>query len=754
MLGVLRPASPGVLESGRSTASEQRSARWLRTETYRSAEMRFLKGDSAGVSRGEVDDASVGESHKRAAAQEGDAGAIISKARELNRISQTKYRQRLKAMAIELQGVLEERREALREARERRTQYTAENRRLHRRKTSATDALLNSIKSRSEPPPASAALGPAMAMSLQAYPSAACDAGMLPPPQRPDGPTSTAGDLEEPLATGGTRVAGSTADGATEQMDSGHAASAVVVVFVRLRPTDVLPPADAPANPPGAADSAQHAVPSGGAAVGPADVHDAEQVVQRIAVRLQALRRAAAAGSNAAVGDIRWLLGTPYSMPDGQRLAFSTARVSDECWASQHAFWLLIHLEAEFLAATTDPSAMLCSADMEPPTGEDAGPNAAAAARSGTATAAATAHSIERLLRDASDVSTTDLHVTCGGRERAPVAAFIPTVVRQLCEQYRGHLPQRAWARACWAYVEFVRALGRPEGSTEPCHHWRAARATGASAAEHDGVRCPRCCVLATVLRTLRECVTEVAQNTEVVKLQPLPLAGVQARSHELCACMSIMHAQGLHEAPADSRVVCYSMLDGSTSLTAEIPFMVKCFERLQLSHSQQVRLAAMWQMWRRSRRSYDSRLEAAMEPLSHLACSPPAPCATHAAHPAHGSAAFAPPSPAEHAASVCCECCACAMRMSKRLHGASMRVHSHSALALRRLRAFQEHDSACVAAVLQAVCMPGVLLSAEQITQQMQMSVEMQRPHPDWLQLCEMADEDLKRRSTFHALS
>lgn len=52
-----------------------------------------------------------------------------------------------------------------------------------------------------------------------------------------------------------------------------------------------------------------------------------------------------------------------------------------------------------------------------------------------------------------------------------------------------------------------------------------------------------------------------------MVKLQPLPLAHVRARLHELFACMSLMRAQGLIEAPEDARITYHSALDGRSSL-------------------------------------------------------------------------------------------------------------------------------------------------------------------------------------------
>lgn len=281
-----------------------------------------------------------------------------------------------------------------------------------------------------------------------------------------------------------------------------------------------------------------------------------------------------------------------------------------------------------------------------------------------------------------------------------------------------------------------------------------------------------------------------------MVKLQPLPPANVRARCQEVFACMSLMHAQRLHDAPAHVRVGYSAVFDDSLSVTVVcspvlpccvccaqraaqharhrvfmcssglmqprcglgrrhvlcmqgVSFVAKCFGRLQLTHAQQVKLASVWQMWRRNRQAYDSRVSAALTSLAGLACTPPGACRARPDAPILDA-----PDAAMHAEAAYCLCAACARRLARRLLGVSVRAHSHAALALRRLHVFQDLDCAGVAAVVQAVCLPTVFLSPEQIAHQMQLSIEHRMPPPDWLLLCKMADEELKSRTAFESLA
>lgn len=176
----------------------------------------------------------------------------------------------------------------------------------------------------------------------------------------------------------------------------------------------------------------------------------------------------------------------------------------------------------------------------------------------------------------------------------------------------------------------------------------------------------------------------------------------------------------------------------------------MRSFQRLHLQRSQQVLLAATWQMWVRSRRSQDGRLRSAAQPLSHLArmqdITPPWQPQPH-------SAALAPPAACTCSGAPGRLCPACATRLSTRLLGVSVKAHAHGAQAVRQLRSFQDRDAAAVAAVVGAVSMPGVVLSAGQLATQMYVSVEAKVQAADWLQLCQVADADLKQRDVFQGL-
>lgn len=178
---------------------------------------------------------------------------------------------------------------------------------------------------------------------------------------------------------------------------------------------------------------------------------------------------------------------------------------------------------------------------------------------------------------------------------------------------------------------------------------------------------------------------------------------------------------------------------------------MVPLFEKLQLTRPQQVLLAATWQMWVRNRRSQDGRLRAILQPLGSLVNE------NHVVHPwqPHPHCSVTAAAGATYCDDVgdCCICKACAHRLSRRLLGVSMKAHAHAAQAARQLHAFQEHDAASVAAVINAVRMPGAFLSAEQVACQMYASIEAKMPTVDWLQLCQTADADLKQRDIFRGL-
>lgn len=177
-----------------------------------------------------------------------------------------------------------------------------------------------------------------------------------------------------------------------------------------------------------------------------------------------------------------------------------------------------------------------------------------------------------------------------------------------------------------------------------------------------------------------------------------------------------------------------------------EVPFMVKSFERLQLRPPQQVLLAAAWQMWGRSRRTQDRRLLAASQPLARLARPHDLTRPWHTCPHGGPAAVEAARGPGE-----ACLCPACGDRLAPRLLGVG--AHVHAARAVRQLRSFQDRDAAAIATVVNAVCMPGVFLTAEQLAAQMHVSIEAKMPVADWLNLCRLADEDLKQRVLFSGL-
>lgn len=232
----------------------------------------------------------------------------------------------VQAIAEELEETLKLRRKELQAAKARRMQSTAENRQLHQRAISATDALLLCVKQARD--------------RWQAACTAPAAAAPLDPPPFVTGSDPSSRDTsrapEPPLQRGASTT--------IKTLDELGAAACMQP----LRPSDVLP------------DPASAAACIGGhgplpAAVAAVDIQTAERMVQDVGLKLATLRVHAGQRARVDAGVVQWLLQTPYTTARGETLSFGIAQAAGPCCASRHAFSLLLQLETCFLMAVVDP---------------------------------------------------------------------------------------------------------------------------------------------------------------------------------------------------------------------------------------------------------------------------------------------------------------------------------------------------------------------------------------------------------------
>lgn len=126
-------------------------------------------------------------------------------------------------------------------------------------------------------------------------------------------------------------------------------------------------------------------------------------------------------------------------------------------------------------------------------------------------------------------------HGRCGTTGRFLVSAGVPTIVRGITARYRSRMPPPVWAAVCSQFVDFVVSKQPPEGPRLPCplsaafeypddspQHGKepaapgAPTADGSLACQPDGPpnrclsgQCPKCGVVAVLVRALRDMITE-----------------------------------------------------------------------------------------------------------------------------------------------------------------------------------------------------------------------------------------------------
>lgn len=126
-------------------------------------------------------------------------------------------------------------------------------------------------------------------------------------------------------------------------------------------------------------------------------------------------------------------------------------------------------------------------------------------------------------------------HGRCGTTGRFLLSEGVPAVVRAIAARYRHRMPAPVWAAVCSQFVDFVVSKQPPEGAQPACplaalfdypdeatqcgegsDGQGAQAADGSLARLPDGTpdrcstgRCPKCCVVASLVRELRDIIAE-----------------------------------------------------------------------------------------------------------------------------------------------------------------------------------------------------------------------------------------------------
>lgn len=181
-------------------------------------------------------------------------------------------------------------------------------------------------------------------------------------------------------------------------------------------------------------------------------------------------------------------------------------------------------------------------------------------------------------------------------------------------------------------------------------------------------------------------------------------------------------------------------------------------YKTLRLSKAQHSVAAAVWQVWTRHRVALSARFRAALAdlaalpntgdlPMAELQLLKQAPHACgsavlylgrHAPHePGRACEAAAAAAPHAHAP---CRCCALRAPWQQRLLGSGGAATAAAVAAVGDLRTAHARDAEVLADMTRALCVPGALLSLEQLVRQVPVALRFGLPIVDWLQLCRSA--------------
>eukprot|EP00892_Ulva_mutabilis_P001433 jgi/Ulvmu1/11290/UM074_0005.1 len=705
----------------------------------------------------------------------------LEKRRQNNRQSQARYRNRQLGELQQIGSALEACQIAHKDARSRRLELLAANRTLNSRVLRADETLLSVLRGEdiSDSGPRSD-----LARSCAAVP--------VPSPDASQHAGSAAQSLAARVAAAQPALSAETparaaafAGAAGESVgDAGDTMSkecsvvvptviaAPVTVHVPLAMSDMLPEPEAPggvyagvpisdvatgseatAMSTGTRFTAMHA----DAAV---DIFKARQMT----VQLQDARRGAAAAAGVRPAGVRWVLQSPHEAAGGERLSFTSANDSHSCVASLYACHFTSLLEKAMLAAVLDlQEAAEDSGDVRGDLGCCAGADGVLGGGKGDPVSMLAA--LDTALTGAFDLESSELHVTCEVRDSVPVASAVPHAVTTVLRRYREFLPRPVWLRACDLYVQFMVGLtARKPLAVSPCPY----------GVMKDGVKvhtvntCPRCCVFGLMFNTIRDTVSAAAEGRPW-NVVPMPVAELRGRCNEIYSFCTLLVCQCMTDQPVKfRRMLCAARAISIRNISSEHEIVLELFQKMRLHPEQKRAAAAMWRTWRDSRFVLDTALTTAQLPLAGLLGAPDIVLGQQSQPEGHtvrsidsagwlGSGADAQHGTqhAEHGESggiACgdvCLCVSCAANISGSLLGASSHSTAVASKAMDHLAAVHRDDADEAVELLRAMCIPGVMFTAEQYARQSALTLQ-QGAMVDWVWFCKTAAEELEREALY----
>eukprot|EP00892_Ulva_mutabilis_P004979 jgi/Ulvmu1/2853/UM145_0008.1 len=714
--------------------------------------------------------------------------SFVAQARERNRISQTKYRRRLKGLAAQLSDVLASRREALVQARILQGRHREDNRQLHKTLAAVTDTLLQLSRSVENSTGSKIDVVEDASTQVGQARSAVLPTGF----QALDGTNAARMHHYESAKSMPVSAGMPTASEPHSTHRSDGVATAVVEVCeapMRSQATftilDVLPQQvkspGAQQIPYACAVAAERhmdkpAPPTTAAQVSATSLQTVETILQQQVMKMLTQRRSVAAAGTTQRHTVHPSLQTPFRVDATRSLSFSTDLISPSCWTSFYASYFSHILECCFLAAVMQSSPVVKPAEDDDTASEDSSqdqsPRSARlggggfSARSACLGAfklehwaadepAADTTAFMRLHQAMPDPSDCNLLLTCGRGGLAPVATAVPHIVHEMCDRYRRHLSSAEWLQTRDAFARLVQLHCGHVLSPDGCpHHTHGPHA--AADAAHRPSACPCCAVLCVTATSLQHYIEkhDVA-GAQKFAVEAMPAAEAEARVAEVVGCSSVAAAQCLQGHPLALRSMYHQLWQQKSGSDSAYCSSLLYFQDLQLQRGQQQQLAALWQLWKQSRSSLDAKFRAALEPLLKISTiadvAARCPCA-HRVGTVDSAAVDPGRDVLPHAAPMWatdgfCACAACSQRLSRRVLGASAAAHSTAGAVMRRLRDVLNRDGAAFTALMQTAGVPGLLLSAKQVAQHMPLAVQHGVPFVDWLLVCRIAHEDLNRR-------
>eukprot|EP00892_Ulva_mutabilis_P001821 jgi/Ulvmu1/1163/UM107_0037.1 len=202
-------------------------------------------------------------------------------------------------------------------------------------------------------------------------------------------------------------------------------------------------------------------------------------LMRRLHGELHDQRAAAAAEAGVAPQRVAWFLQTPYTVPGGRPLAFSTALASPACLASQFAFLVTSCLESTFLSSALSRTSARAGQVVDvsgtsPGSGtlsDQPVSSATPPPPRSTADSTATRDTLARMTAVVHHYpSCSDrLRGSCGVGGHFAVATGVAEIVRAMCQRYRELLPRSVWIETCAAFAQLMLQQRSNRATTLPC---------------------------------------------------------------------------------------------------------------------------------------------------------------------------------------------------------------------------------------------------------------------------------------------